>query len=37
MGDSEFDIKGDFIYRFDGNIFPTIVNEKFREVIQVSV
>jgi hypothetical protein len=31
MGDSEFDIKGDFIYRFDGNIFPTIVNEKFRE------
>ena len=31
MGDSESDIKGDFIYRFDGNIFPTIVNEKFRE------
>jgi hypothetical protein len=31
MGDSQLDIKDDFIYRFDGNVFPTLVNEKFRE------
>jgi hypothetical protein len=31
LDDSELDVKSDFIYRFDGNIFPTMVNEKFRE------
>jgi hypothetical protein len=31
IDDSDLDLQSDFIYRFDGNIFPTMVNERFRE------
>jgi hypothetical protein len=31
LSDSELSITDDFVYRFDGNIFPALVNEKFRE------
>ena len=31
IDDPELDLKNDFLYRFDGNIFPAMVNERFRQ------
>ena len=31
LSDPDLDLASDFLYRFDGNIFPTLVNESFRE------